>query len=136
MKRKNPTNKYYKSRFTMVENSLISSQSLKKSKTHTNKLNKKRNLKKKFNLKQEKKNESQEVGSSDIQDIFSDIMFRLNNKKTDHSKKIKFEKNGSLKVISESKESNSVKSKVDFISDSLGNNYWPCLLYTSPSPRD
>lgn len=135
MKSKLSMDRYHNSRFTIIENKRISTHSFKKSKTRSSKLNKIKNFKK-TDYKNIKKNQKKEIpnhkiGSMDIQEIFTDIVKRINQKSHDPSKKLKIEKNGLLKVISEDSTQALTKSKTDLVSGSLINNYWPGdSLYT------
>jgi hypothetical protein len=82
---------------------------------------------------QKNQNPSPKIETVDIKDIFEDIVERLQKNNKEVKKKIEFDKKGSLKVVDIQKETNQKlnSSKLDLISGSLVNNYWPGeSLYT------
>jgi hypothetical protein len=130
-------NRLYNTRLTIIDEKRLSLHSFKKSKTRINQKKNKKNSKemKHVSIKNFSKGNIpvMENDSVNVQDIFEDIVGRIQNKNKEMNKKIEFDKKGSLKIVDMNKETDPVSniSKLDLISGSLVNNYWPGeSLYT------
>lgn len=130
MNKKISNERHYNSRFTIIEKKRLSVKSFKKSKTRITDKNKTRGSKEPKYLKmkpsQNVKIENNEIGSFNIEDIYAQIVHKVDAEDSSAPKKIKFDQNGTIRMITDQKGTDkaSSRSKLELISGSLVNNYW------------
>ena len=124
MNKKITLNRKHNSRYTIVENKRNSINSFKKSKTRINQLKPKMQIRRPESLTTNIPKQSKKEEPADVENIFQDIVQRINAKQDSGEKKLHIDHKGVAKVVTVGKDNEPSRSKLGLFSGSLINHYW------------